>query len=302
MELAALKTILTIREQGSMAGAGRVLDLDPSTVSRILAQVEAETGLRLFQRSTRKLSVTEEGARYLDRIAPLVSDFDAACEEALDARRAPRGTLRMTTSVAFAEKCIVPHLGAFRQAHPEISVELLPSDDNLDLIGEGLDLAVRLARAPKGDLIVRQLMPTRYRVVVAPDFVARQGKLANPVMLAGVECLRFTLPGYRSFWRFRDRNGAVIEVSIAGKLLISNALALRAAACQGLGPCLLADWLIREDLAAGRLIDLFPDYDCTATSFDTAAWLLYPSRSYLPGKTRAMVDFLRAHVPQAHVK
>lgn len=292
MELMALKTVLTIREHGGIANAARVLDLNPSTVSRTLSQVEAETGLRLFQRSTRRLSVTEEGARYLDRIAALIADFDAACEEALDARRAPRGTLRMTASVAFAETCIVPHLGAFQEAHPDISVELLPSDDNLDLVGEGLDLAIRLARAPKGDLIVRQLMPTRYRAVAAPEFVERHGKLANPVMLGNLDCLRFTLPGYRSHWRFRDRAGVVTEVPITGKLLISNALALRAAAVAGLGPCLLADWLIQEDLEAGRLIDLFPDYDCTATSFDTAAWLLYPSRSYLPGRTRAMVDFL----------
>ena len=110
--------------------------------------------------------------------------------------------------------------------------------------------------------------------------------------------LRFALPEFRTRWKFR-RDGAVTEVAINGNTLISNALSLRRAARDGLGAALLADWLVRRELAEGTLIDLFPDHDCTATTFDTGAWALYPSKEYLPRKVRSMIDFLRDRLRSA---
>jgi len=293
MEIETLKTVALVAQQGSFAAAARVLNVDPSSVSRAVANAEAALGLRLFQRTTRTLTITEEGELYLRRIAPVLDELDAAREAATQAQRRPTGTLRMTASVAFAQECVVPLLAAFHAQYPEVSVELLPTDANLDVAANGIDLAIRLAAEPKGDLIATRLMRTRYRVCAAPAYLKTAPPLSHPADLADHLCLRFALPEYRTRWRFRAEGDAPFDVPVSGKTVIASALGLRRAALDGLGPVLLADWLVREDLAAGRLVDLFPGYDCTATAFETGAWALYPSRAYLPRKVRVMIDFLR---------
>lgn len=294
MDVSALSVVLLVSERGSFSAAARVLRVDPSSVSRTAAAVEAEIGLRLFQRSTRRLAPTEEGEAYLSRIAPLVEELERAREEAVKGHKRPSGTLRLTASVAFGTECIVPLLGAFREALPDVSLELILSDGNLDLVGDKIDLALRLAPAPEGDLISTRLLTTRYLVCASPDWIAREEALARPGDLQEVDCLLLTLPDYRSSWIFRDAAGDEEEIPVHGPIAISNPLALKEAALIGQGPALLADWLCAADLASGNLVDLFPDHDVTATNFDTGAWVLYPSRSYLPAKVRATIDFLRA--------
>lgn len=293
MDTDLLKTVALVAQQGSFAAAARVLDVDPSSVSRAVASVESALGLRLFQRTTRSLTITEEGETYLRRIVPLLEELEAAREEAGDAQRSPSGTLKLTASVAFSHECIVPHLGAFQKKYPEVSVELLPTDANLDITANGIDLAIRLGAAPTGDLISTRLLQTRYVVCASPKYLAAQDPIREPEDLAKHDCLRFALPEFRTRWRFRRRNRAPFEVPVSGKTVIANALSLRSAALDGLGPVLLADWLVGLDLSTGRLVDLFPDHECTATEFDTGAWALYPSRSFLPRKVRVMINFLR---------
>jgi len=153
----------------------------------------------------------------------------------------------------------------------------------------------RVIVALEAELGVR-LFPTHYRVVASPDYLAREGRIATPDDLGSRSSLLMSLPEFRSRWLLR-RSGETLDVPVRGDVVISSALALRAAAVNGLGPALLADWLVRDDLAAGRLVDAMPDYEATATTFDTAAWLLYPSREYLPRKARSVMDFLRKSWP-----
>ncbi|WP_299142733.1 LysR family transcriptional regulator [uncultured Tateyamaria sp.] len=295
MDTDALRTLQLVAHHQSFAGAARVQDVDPSSVSRLVATVEAQLGLRLFQRSTRQLTVTEAGALYLSRVGPLLDDLDLARDAAVRIGTQPGGRVRLTASVAFGQEVIVPQLGALRRQLPEIELELVLSDQTLDLVAAQVDIAVRLAPAPKGDLISTRLMSTRYRVVASPAYIAEHGAPPTPAALAAHDCLRMTLPDYRTEWRFLT-GGAETVVHVSGPLLISNALALRAAARAGLGPALLADWMTDSDIARGDLVDLFPHHAVTATAFDTAAWLLYPSRAYLPAKVRAVIDFLRAQL------
>ncbi|MEM8654078.1 MAG: LysR family transcriptional regulator [Pseudomonadota bacterium] len=295
MDTDALRTLQLIAQHQSFAAVARVLDVDPSSVSRTVAGAEAQLGLRLFQRSTRRLTLTEAGALYLDRIGPLLDDLDLARDAAAEISTQPSGRVRLTASVAFGQEMIVPLLHDLRDALPEIALELILSDQAVDLVAGQIDLAIRLAPAPKGDLISARLRDTRYRVVASPGYVAAYGAPAEPAALADHDCLRMTLPDYRADWRFH-RDDANAVVAVGGPILISNALALRAAARDGLGPALLADWMTDGDVQSGALIDLFPDHKVTATTFDTGAWLLYPSRAYLPVKVRAVIDFLRARL------
>ncbi len=294
MDIDTLKTLISVARLGSFASAARARGMDPSGVSRLVAQAEAEIGARLFQRTTRRIGALEGGAGRDRRIEPVVAEFDAAQEAARSARQTISGTVRLSASVAYGHVRLVPLLPRLRAAMPELKFELALSDSNLDLIREGVDLAIRLAPAVEGDLICSKLHRTRYRVCASPDYLSRAPALNEIDDLMSHDVLRHMLPDYRRRWMFKDRGGVVREIPVEGACVISNALGLLEAARLGLGPALLADWMIADDLASGRLIDVFPDYEATATTFETAAWLLYPSRAFLPARVRAVITQLQA--------
>ena len=294
METKALEIFIDVVRMESFAAVARKHDMDPSSVSRIVASLEQEIDVRLFQRTTRKLSLTEAGERYLLRVEPLVEELERARDEANTISSTPSGSLRMTTSVAFGQVCIVPLLEAFHTEYPELALELLMTDDNVDLVRQRVDLAIRLGPSRDKDLIGTRLMDVCYRVVASPEYLSRRPKPEYPEELSGHSCVLLALPEYRTRWLFRDASQRVQEVLVQGKLVISPALAVREAARQSHGPALLPNWMIDTDIETGRLVDLFPAYEVAATSFDTGAWLLYPSRSYLPRKVRIMIDFLKA--------
>lgn len=271
---------------------------DPSTVSRAVAALEARLGVRLFQRTTRSLSLTEAGDIYLARALPLIEELARIGAEARATKAEPKGVLRLTASVTFGQAMILPLLPAFRAAYPDIRLECLFTDQNLDLIADRIDLAIRLAPEIGGDVIASRLMTTRYRVVASAAYLANAPSLATPEDLAAHRLLLFSIRPFRTRWLFRTAE-ATREVAVTGDIVISPAGAIRDAALAGLGVALLPNDLTDPEIAAGRLTRLLPDWAVTATSFDTGAWLVYPSRSFLPAKTRAMIDVLRAALPSA---
>lgn len=293
MDTELLRIFIEVATSGSFAAAARTRNLDPSSVSRLIGGLEKELGARLFQRSTRKLTLTEAGEVYLAKLAPVLDELAQANEAAQTIAAAPRGALRMTLSVTFGQMCILPHIPEFHRRYPNVQLELLFNDDNVDLVAHRIDLAVRLAPTIEGDLIVTKLVDTHYRVLASPAYLQQHPNLIHPTDLSAHQCLLFPYKGFRSCWHFRDSSGTVSDVNIHGTVTLSTAMALRVATLAGMGPCLLPDWLVRDDVSAGRLIDLFPNFSCTATSFDTAAWLVYPSRSFLPSKVRVMIDYLK---------
>ena len=299
MELKSLELLLDVVREGSFAAAARRHDLDPSSVSRTIAAIEDDIGVRLLQRTTRRLSLTEAGELYIRKIEPLVEELERAAEEALAVSTAPTGTLRMTCSVAFGLTCLVPLLADFRKVLPDLKIDLLMTDENVDLIAERVDLAIRLAPSIDAEVIGTKLMTTRYRVCASPAYLEEYGPIVQPEDLSKLTCLLFTFPEFRSRWLFRDGRGQVREIPVSGDIAMSNALGLRQAALEGLGPALLADWLVDQDIATGQLANLFPHYDVAATTFDTGAWLLYPSRAFLPSKVRVTIDFLKARLGSA---
>ncbi len=294
MDIRSLRYFIDVAQMGSFADVARKHDVDPSTVSRMIAALEAEIGVRLLQRTTRSHSLTEAGDQYLLRIEPLIEELELAAVQASAAKEEPQGLLRITASVAFGQECIVPLLKDFSIKYPKIEIELLLSDDNINLVENKIDLAVRLGPTMDNDLIVSKLMDTKYRVVASEVYVANNPRLLSPRDLNEHSCVLFTYPAFRSSWTFRNSGKEIEEVLVNGKFYFSNALALREAVRQGMGPGLLANWLTDEDIKQNKLVDIFPEYDVTATSFDTGAWLLYPSRSYLSKKVRVMIDFLKS--------
>jgi DNA-binding transcriptional LysR family regulator len=296
MEMQSLDLFVAVARRLSFAAVAKDRGIDPSSVSRTIGDLEAELGLRLFQRTTRTMTLTEAGEVYLARIEPLVDEIAGARDVAAQVIGKPRGTLRISASVTFGQRRIVPLLSAFRALYPDLKVDCLFTDANVDLVADRIDLAVRLAPSVEGDLIAAKLMDTRYRAVASPGYLASHAPLVTPADLAYHRVLLFNLRAYRSRWLFREPSGDIETVPIEGDITLSPAGSLHDAALLGLGPALLPDWLVDESIADGSLVDLFPDRTATATTFDTAAWLVYPSRAYLPGKVRAMADFLKGQL------
>jgi DNA-binding transcriptional LysR family regulator len=288
-----LELFVEVARSGGFAAAARSSDLDPSSVSRAIAGLEAELGVRLFQRSTRKLSLTEAGHLYLGRVAPLIEELSHARDEVLAVSKGVTGVLRITASVALGYQRLAPLLSEFRARHPLLKLEVLLTDANLNLVNDRIDLAVRLGSRFEGDVVCTKLTSTRYRVCASPTYLRTHGTPRKPSDLAKHQCLLLSLPEFRSAWHFKDRKGNVQDIDILGDMLISNPLVQQRCAVEGIGPALLADWLSNELIAVGKLVDLFPNHIVSATTFDTGVWLLYPSRNYVPFKVRAMVDFLR---------
>lgn len=298
MDIDALRLFAAVVRRGSFAAVAKERDVDPSVVSRSVAGLEAELGVRLLQRSTRRNEPTEAGLVFLARIEPALEDLDLARVAVRDIGVAPSGRLRITASETFARLCLVPSLPGFRRHYPSVAVEIVATDANLDLIAERIDIAIRLGPRLDVGYVGTQLFPTRYRVVAAPGAV---GPFHRPADLEGCPCLRLDLPDYRDRWRFRGADKTIVTVPIHGPTVASGVGTLHAMALAGLGPALLADWIVAADVTEGRLVDLFPAYDVTATDFETAAWLLYPSRRLLAGKVRAFVDFAKARLPGPHI-
>lgn len=297
MNITDLEWLTRVVRSGSFAAAARELNLDPSSISRAVAGLEAELGVRLFQRSTRKLALTEAGATFVGRLVPLLEELEAARQAAVDTAGEVRGVLRLSVSNTFGLRRIVPLLPAFCRTHPQLELDVVFSDEVVDLVAERIDVAIRLGILNDSSLVALPLMRVRYRVVASPEWLTAQA--APPLVpqdMSRLPCLSFALPGFRERWWFTGAQAAPApgeSVAVKPKVLMSSGVALRECALGGMGPSLLPDWLINEDIAAGHLVDLFPDHQVSASEAPSGAWLVYPSRTYVPAKVRAFVDFMQ---------
>lgn len=296
MDIEALRIFVDVMKHGSFAAVARQRDVDPSSVSRSISALEAELGVRLFQRTTRKLAPTEAGAEYFARVEGPLREVERAGQQALDLLGQPTGTLRVTACTSFGQRVLAPLLPKLRERYPRITIELVLADHHVDIVEEQIDVAIRFGPKPGADFIASRLVPRRFHVCASPAYLEKHGRPRHPLDLSARDCLLFPMQGYRSVWKFRREGEKAIPVPVTGHLIVSHGLTMTACAVQGLGPALLPDWLCRGEIASGQLVDLFPDYEWAATDFDTAAWLVYPSRDYIPLKLRAFIDFLREEV------
>jgi len=293
MEIDTLRTFIDVMRRRSFAAVARDRNVDPSSVSRTIAALEQQLGVRLFNRTTRQLSPTEAALAYFDRLEPLIDEFLRATEMASDSAETPHGTLRITAPVSFAQVNLVPLLPEFGHRYPDLSFELLLTDRLLDLVEERIDLAVRLGRLSESSLIAHRLCEMVYVVCASPEYLRRKGRPKTPIELERHECLHYPVQGYGPRWRFRQTDGAILDVPIRARVQATNGMALRLCAIAGMGVLLLPRWNVAAELRSGALMDLFSNYQVTASEFDLGAWMLYPSRSYLPLKVRAFADFLK---------
>jgi DNA-binding transcriptional LysR family regulator len=292
MEADQLRFFVAIARKGHFAAVARLEGVAPSSISRAIAGLEEELGVTLFDRTTRRVSLTEAGEAYLRRIEPLVDELEVAADEARGAVRGPKGALRVLAPVSFAQLNVVPLLAGFLARHPGVRLDLRLDDAPLDLVEQRIDLAIRLGPLADSSYVSKRLATMRSRVCASRGYLARRGTPVSPFDLKGHECLLLDMPGFSSNWRFRAANGAEQAVAVSGPLRTSNAVALKECAIAGAGVILQGEWIVGREIAEGALVDLFPRHEATATTFDNAAWTLRPQRPHVPTKVAAFQSFL----------
>lgn len=296
MNLNNVRLFVDVMQCGSFAAAARRHNIDPSSVSRSISNLESDLGFRLFQRSTRKIAPTEAGSVYYDEIEKLVDAFDQAGEQAMDLVSEPIGVLRVTACTSFGQRVLAPILPKLMREYPELTIDLVLADHQVNIIDEKIDLAIRFGEKPIGDFIATELTPRKFTVCASPHYLEKHGVSNDPKCLERHDCLLFPMHGYNAGWKFRTNGKPEFVVPVAGHLYVSHGMTMTACAVSGLGPSLLPDWLCRQELDAGTLVDLFPNYECTPSEFETSAWLIYPGREYIPAKLRVFIDFLKEEV------
>jgi DNA-binding transcriptional LysR family regulator len=286
--LEGLPVFVRAAREGSFSAAARALGLTPSAVSKQIGRLEDQLAVRLFNRTTRRLSLTEEGAAFFERTSRILADLDDAAASVSSLRAEPRGRLRVTMPTAFGVIHLLPALPGFLARHPEVTLELDLNDRFVNMVEEGFDIALRVGDLQDSSLIGRRLAANRRVLAAAPGYLAGREAPRGPEDLAGHNCLIYTYRAQRNDWHLVDDAGNETMVTVSGNLETNNPMMLRASALAGLGVVLLPLWIIGPDIKAGRLQVLLPDYHWP----DSAIQAVYPPGRHLSARVRAFVDFL----------
>lgn len=286
--LGNLSVLVSVVETGNFARAADALGLSPSGVSRAVSRLEERLGVRLLHRTTRSVTLTDEGERLYAQVGPLLSGIEDAALAAAGDSQAVRGRLRVSLDPMFARQVIAPHLAAFLARYPALELEIVTRDELGDLVAEGIDVAVRFGVPPSSSLIGRKLLETRVLTVAAPAYLAAHGRPATPKDLSNHRCIQFRDPVTRRpfDWEFH-RKGKVVPVETTGPLLVTDSGIMFAVCIAGAGIAQVLAVSVQDALTDGRLVELFPDW--AEESFPLYAF--YPSRKNSPPKVRAFVDF-----------
>jgi len=292
MELNSLKLFVEVMQQRNFTDIAKLHNIAPSSVSRSITALEKELGVRLFQRSTRKLQATEAGLAYFNRVKTIIDELDSAQQQAADLTEMPSGTLRITAATVFGGIKIVPLLAELTNKYPSLTIDLNLTDSYIDLIDEHIDIAVRLGTLQDSNYIAKRLAKMAFYITASPDYLEKFGTPKIPDDITQHKSLVFPIAGFNLNWLFKNAQKEIIEIKTNRSVTISNSNAVRQCTLLSMGLSLLPDWLVEDDIKQGKLIRLFSNYQVTTTSYDSSVWLVYPSKEYLPLKTRVFVDLL----------
>ncbi len=287
--LTALESFAVVARRLSFVAAAEELGVSASALSRRISQLEGNLRTRLFQRTTRHISLTEAGTVYLRYVTEALSHIADGQAAVSGYTTEPSGRLRIALPNLFGQLHVAPRLPKFMRRNPRVTLELSFSDWVVDLVSAGYDLAVRIGVLESSDLVARKLAVIRRVLCVSPEYLARHGRPANPDELVNHACLQASTYPTHSRWRLK-RNDETIDVAIAPVIRADNAEALRQAALAGCGITLMPTFIVGEDLRAGRLAQILPQWQAA----ESWVWALYPHTRFLPLKVRVFVDFLVA--------
>jgi DNA-binding transcriptional LysR family regulator len=282
--LAELDIFARVVTAGSMSAAGRELGLSPPVVSKRIKSLEERLGTRLLQRTTRQLALTESGKGFYERVVAILASVDEA--EAWVSRRAAtaRGTLRVSAPTSFGRMHIAPHLVAFLGAYPEITIDLSLSDQFVDIVAEGYDLAIRIADLADSSLVAKRLAPNHRVLCATPGYLEARGR---PETLADLANHRLLLHN-ADHWRLEGKSGPA-AVRVESAVRTNSSEVIREAVLAGMGIALRSTWDVGPEIDSGKLVIVLPDWHASSR---VAVHAVYPSRRHLAHKVRVFMDFL----------
>ncbi|NJR70910.1 MAG: LysR family transcriptional regulator [Synechococcales cyanobacterium CRU_2_2] len=275
----------------SFSVAARQLGLSPSSVSKAIQRLESELDTRLFERTTRKIRLTQDGAVFFNRCTKILAELEAAELELSQARSRPQGLLRIDLNISLGQRHIVPALAIFLQTYPDIQIDISLSDRTVDLIESGIDAVVRIGGMSDSRLMMRPLATTKFVICAAPAYLDRHGTPKTPEDLSKHNCLNFIYPQTRKQfdWIFQ-RNGKVFRLPVRGNFAIDHPDAHLSAAIAGIGIVQELSFIVGPAIAQGQLVAMLQDYIAPGEIIS----VIYPQKQYVSGKVQVFLDFLKA--------
>ncbi|MEM7128451.1 MAG: LysR family transcriptional regulator [Chloroflexota bacterium] len=285
MNIEHLKLFVRLATTNNISLAGRELGLSPAVASSYVSKLEEELGIRLVHRTTRKVSLTEEGITFLPHAEEVLSSIEAARASVGAGNASPRGTLRVTAPASFGRMHLMPALKGFLSCYPDLTLDFRFSDTIVDLVEGGFDVAIRNAELQDSTLVARKLASDKRIVCASPEFLEQFGEPASPHDLHDYQCLN--LMGLEN-WVFDTPDGR-LSIKTSGCLRTDNGEAVRDACVAGLGISLNSTWNVYQHLWRGELVQILDDYPLIS---DTSIWAVYPSSRLLAPKVRVFIDYL----------
>ena len=291
-----MRIFQAIVQNGSLSGAGRQTGLSPASVSRQISALEDDLGVRLLNRTSRRLSMTEAGQVYLERAERLLQDMDEMRDAVSQLAVRPRGSLRIHSRISLGTQYVAPLIPAFLARYPDLKIDLWLTDNDLDLTEHGIDLAIRTGDLADSTLVGRLLASSPRVICASPQYWALHGKPTKPAAIADHNCLtyRYEFGALAALWQFRTDGGLSTNLQVSGNFQTNNGEALRVAALAGLGVALLPAWTVKNHLKAGTLQRVLSEYETTVSDLDFGIYAVYLSRRNLSVKTRLFIDHLVA--------
>ena len=284
----AMRVFCSVVEAGSFVAAAERTGLSTTAVSLFVAQLETHLNVRLLNRTTRRMSPTEEGFAYFERCTQLLADLEEAEAGVAGEARRPRGRLRLTAPIALATLRLAPAFAEFGQAYPEITLDIVLSDNVADFAEEGLDLAIRVGRVGSDNLVARHIGDTALLVAAAPEYLARAGEPVHPGDLSRHACFTYSYAAAGNQWHFENADGKTAEVRVGGPVNANNGMLLAEMAAAGAGIVQAPCFVLAPLLASGRLVRVLPEWTLRRLPIH----VVYPTRRHLSAKVQAMTAFL----------
>ena len=298
--IARLKVFLEVAKGQSFTKAGQALGISAPAVSKHIQALEEELKVKLFNRTTRLVNLTEEGALYAERVGKALDDLEEAQNELHDLKACPTGTLKVNAPTAFGSKCLVAPLVAFAKAYPNVTLDVDFDDRHVDILAEGYDVVLRIGHLEDSSLIARKLAPCPIYVCAAPDFVAAYGTPKTPEELAALPAIAYSRHNTQNIWMYKTPTGELGQTQLQRTLMANHADMMLEACKAGIGVCISPIFSCYEALQNGELVQLLPDYTLHP---ERNFYAIFPQNRYLSTRVRLFIDHMHEAMkalPWAH--
>ena len=291
--LTRLSYFNTVVETRSISEASRIFDVQPSSISRQLAVLEEELGVRLLNRTTRNIGLTEAGRKYLEYSLRIVAELDAAKRAVNDLQESPKGILKMSITIGFGESVILPLIPEFRKKYPHIDVDIELTERVVDMVEENIDIAIRSGRLPDSTMIAKRLTYNDFILCSSPQYLAEKGAPTSPYALKDFDCIRYSYRNWKDWYLMGDETE---KLSIDTGLCVNSVNGQKQLLLNNAGLGLMPLWAIHDELSSNKLVHVLPEHTFSPYEVLSATYAIFLNRELMSPKSRVFLDFIGEHL------